>query len=113
MLSGGCGRMVIRWFGIGVLAASSVIGVPANAGPMSAGAPAVQVVLPNSGPRIERTYSVGETILELPILWASAATLGASVTIDLDGVGERLLRGEILALQVLTDDGGRFVRAYC
>lgn len=85
----------------------------AVAEPYAAQAPAVQLVQPNSGPRIARSYRVGETILQLPILWASAATLDQATAIDVDGASVPLPVGTVLAQQPLQQAGGATLRAYC
>lgn len=104
---------MIRFLGIGACAASIAFGGPAAAGPLSAEAPAEQIVLPNSGPRVARSYHVGDAVLELPLRWASAATLGQAATIEVDGASEQLPAGTVLALQQLAEAGGPSVRAYC
>jgi len=104
---------MIRFLGVSAFAASIVLAGSAHAAPLAARSPAVQLALPNSGPRVERTYQLGNAILDLPIVWASAATLGSAATIDVDGTSVQLPGGSILALQVLTEDGGPSVQAYC
>src|SRR5690349_15686865 len=88
------------------LAAASLFCAPAHAGPLSPQAPAIQLALPNSGPRGERSHAVDEPILDLPLFWAWAATLRDPAAIDVDGVSAPLPAGTVLAQQVLVDGSG-------
>ena len=104
---------MIRFFGLGICAASIACSGPAQAGPLSPKSVALQVVLPNTGPRVTQTYRVGEAILDLPLHWPAAATLGAAATIDLDGESAQLPAGTVLPFQPLSEADGSSIGAYC
>jgi hypothetical protein len=89
------------------------LAVPAVAGPYAVQTTAVQLAFPNSGPRVAQDYLVGDAILDVPLLWLSAATLRAPVAIAADGEAEFLPAGTVLPLHVLAEAGGSPVRAYC
>jgi hypothetical protein len=74
---------------------------------------AVQLALPNSGPRGVKDYRVGEAILELPLLWSAAATLREPATIEADGKSQQLDAGSVLPRQLLAARGTTPIAAYC
>ena len=104
-------RLIVRaWLPAIALAAAA----PAPAGPHEVLTPAVQLALPMDIPAGERSYRVGDTVLDLPLRWLAAATLTEAVTVEADGRSERLAAGTVLPFQFLSDSaGGPPVRAYC
>jgi hypothetical protein len=74
---------------------------------------AVQLALPNRAERAPRTIRVGETILDVPLLWAVAATLREPARIEADGQVQELPAGTVLPMQVIGPERGERVAAFC
>lgn len=91
------------WFGAGA----------AMTEPMSVRQSAIQLALPNSGPRGVQDYRVGDMVLDVPLFWANAATLRDEVSVQTDETLERLAAGTVLPMQMLAESGGEPLRAYC
>lgn len=85
----------------------------AMAGPMSVRQSAIQLALPNSGPRGVQDYRVGDMVLDLPLFWANAATLRGEANVQTDEALEHLAAGTVLPMQMLAESGGVPLRAYC
>jgi hypothetical protein len=96
------------------LPAAIMAAAPALADPYSVRIPAIQLAVPAALPAQERNYRVGDTVLDLPLLWSSAATLLEPVTAEADGQSERLAAGTLLPVQRLASAShGPTVTAYC
>ena len=99
MTAGAC----LRWAG---LAAALFAAVTPAAAQYRPAAPATQLAMPTAVPAEERTYSRGEVLLHLPILWARAATLREAATVEADGRSETLAAGTVLGAQRLFSASG-------
>lgn len=97
----------------GVAGAFCAAAMPAAAQYRPAAA-ATQLAMPNAVPTEDRTYSKDEALLDLPLLWARAATLQEAVTVDADGNRQQLAAGTVLGAQRLVSASGVDVlRAFC
>ena len=74
-----------------------------------------EIFYPNSAPRGDFVFREGDVFVRLPILWASAARLEKSVTLNVDGKTRDLAAGVLLpATQIMVpgETDGR-VTGYC
>jgi hypothetical protein len=85
----------------------------AAAGPYTVQQTAIQLALPNSGPRGAHDYHNGDRVLDVPLLWAAAATLRAPATVLADGASEQLPAGKVLPMQMLVEGNGVAIPAFC
>jgi len=77
-------------------------------------AAAVQLAMPTDVPTEDRTYRKNEALLDLPLLWARAATLQEAVTVEADGQSQQLAAGTVLGAQNLYNpSGGDVLHAFC
>jgi hypothetical protein len=74
---------------------------------------AVQLALPNRGVEGTRTHNVREFVLDVPLLWAAAATLREPARIEADGETQELPIGTVLPLQMIGPAGVDPIAAYC
>ncbi|HEY5711456.1 MAG TPA: hypothetical protein VIT38_06140 [Allosphingosinicella sp.] len=98
---------------IATLAAFCLGAGSASAGSTSVRQSAIQLALSNSGPRGAHDFRVGEMVLDIPLLWANAATLREEVSVQTDEGIARLAVGTVLPTQMLAESGGAPFRAYC
>jgi len=97
----------------GLAGAFLIAAMPAAAQYRPAAA-AVQLAMPTDVPTEDRTYRKNEALLDLPLLWARAATLQEAVTVEADGQGQQLAAGTVLGAQNLySASGSDVLHAFC
>jgi hypothetical protein len=89
------------------------VGYPASAAEFELLRSSPQIAFPNTGPRGQFDYKVGDTILTVPLLWARAATLDAPVTIKADTETITLEKNTVLPAAIIGPKAGTVVLAFC
>lgn len=76
-------------------------------------AAAIQLAMPNRVAEGTRRHAVRDIVLDVPLLWAGAATLREPVRIEGHGEAQELPAGTVLPMQMIGPSGAEPVPAFC